>query len=109
MSAPLVVDVTSVSTARELHAVLARHLAFPGYYGHNWDAFWDCINDAGQSSMPNTLELVGLSALAARLPREAARLVQSLSQYQRQRPSFRFLGAQPTVQPDGPASGGSAR
>lgn len=109
MSAPLVVDVTAVSTARELHAVLVRHWAFPGYYEHNWDAFWDCISDADQASMPNTLELVGLSALDARLPREAALLVQSLSQYQQQRPSFRFLGAQPTVQRDGPAFGGSAR
>lgn len=30
---------------RELMTVLGRALRFPGYYGRNLDAFWDCVRE----------------------------------------------------------------
>ncbi|MFC5668106.1 barstar family protein [Kitasatospora misakiensis] len=33
-------------TTAALFAEWAGALAFPGYFGHNWDAFEECLNDA---------------------------------------------------------------
>lgn len=51
-----------------LHEYLSKKLNFPGYYGYNFDAFWDCITDEKQSSMPNVLVVEGLEALKSICP-----------------------------------------
>jgi ribonuclease inhibitor len=63
------IDLSAISTSRELQLLLARSLDFPGFYGCNWDAFWDAIT--GLVAMPRRLRLVGWSALVARLPEDA--------------------------------------
>jgi ribonuclease inhibitor len=64
-------DVSGLRSGPELHELLATKLGFPGYYGRNWDAFWDCITDPDQSRMPSVLRVRGWAALAQRLPRDA--------------------------------------
>jgi ribonuclease inhibitor len=64
-------DLTSVLSRDQLHDLLAARLGFPGYYGRNWDAFWDCITDPEQSELPKVLRIRGWPTLCTRLPREA--------------------------------------
>jgi len=64
-------DLGTIETSLDLHLMLRDRLQFPDYYGENWDAFWDCIRDDEQSSMPTTLRLRGWDALQRRLPRDA--------------------------------------
>jgi RNAse (barnase) inhibitor barstar len=40
-----------ITTKEELLRELAKHLRFPGYFGENWDALWECIRDL--SWLPN--------------------------------------------------------
>lgn len=66
------VELGAVSSKRALHETLARALGFPGWYGHNWDAFWDAIT--GLVEMPMSLHLTGWSKFAVQLPAEAQTL-----------------------------------
>lgn len=82
----VVVTVSDVFKTEELHQRLMTALAFPGFYGRNWDAFWDAIT--GLVEMPHTLRLVGWQALEAHLPRDACVLRQCLERMQQQYPAL---------------------
>lgn len=100
MSTQLEIDVSHAATARELHALLAYQLSFPSYYGHTWDAFWDCVTDPEQSKMPSVLHIVGFSSLASKLPREAQLFQQCLTELQQERPELEVVLAQQGIQAD---------
>ncbi len=63
------VNLAAVESAAALHALLSESLGFPGWYGCNWDAFWDAIT--GLVEMPETLQLNGWRELETKLPRDA--------------------------------------
>lgn len=42
-----VVRGSKCATEAALHDEFAAALQFPGYYGDNWNALWDCITDLG--------------------------------------------------------------
>ena len=65
----VVIDLSEAASDSQLHAILARALEFPDFYGRNWNAFWDAIT--GLVVMPCGLRLVGWSSFAARMPNEA--------------------------------------
>lgn len=41
----LTIDGAEIHTIPQLHQVFARTLAFPEWYGRNFDALYDCLND----------------------------------------------------------------
>src|SRR3954471_504838 len=46
MGAALVAEVPpGIQTKSDLLRALAEQLHFPDYFGANWDALWDCLND----------------------------------------------------------------
>lgn len=45
--APSVVDGRASRTRAAFFKEVARALAFPAYFGHNWDALVDCLRDTG--------------------------------------------------------------
>lgn len=80
---PIHIDVSGVSTAQDLHARLARGLSFPDWYGHNWDAFEECLVDLpGQV----TMILRGGRALQETLTRDLHLLHGVLAEHARQHP-----------------------
>ena len=70
----ITIDVGFASNAKSLHEMFAAVLGFPGYYGMNWNAFWDCVASDDQSTMPRHLVLKGLSRLEEKLPEDARHL-----------------------------------
>ena len=93
MNAPLnvgvlEVDLSAPETSIELHVLLWDRLSFPSYYGRNWDAFWDCITDPEQSSMPRVLRLKGWTALSRKMPRDARLLRNALQALPSERPEI---------------------
>lgn len=58
----IVIDVSNIYNAKELHLLLKETLEFPDLYGENWDDFWDCI--AGfVCHLPNKMIFDGWSKL----------------------------------------------
>ena len=65
--------------ADALHAVLARTLDFPDWYGANWDGLLDCLRDLSWAPSPGYVLVVrGLADLQAAAPDEAATFVSVL-------------------------------
>jgi len=73
----LILDVGGVAASADLHERIASALHLPDYYGRNWDAFEECIRH--DLPVPALITVQGLEALRQTLPRDAALLIQCLS------------------------------
>ncbi|GKS73318.1 barstar family protein [Acidovorax sp. SUPP950] len=80
------VDLRGVATPEELQAQLMKLLDFPGWYGMNWNAFWDAIT--GLVEMPLRLRFVGWADFELRQPFSANQLRECLSQMQTELPTL---------------------
>ncbi|HEX8605571.1 MAG TPA: barstar family protein [Pseudoduganella sp.] len=82
----VVLDLTGVASISQLHQLLSEALEFPGWYGKNWDAFWDAIT--GLVEMPAQLHFVGWDVLEAQLPSDAQALKNCLDEMHTQFPTI---------------------
>ena len=64
----VVLDLSAVESAEELHREIAQCLAFPAWYGGNLDALHDCLTDLNE---PTELVVRGETALDDLLGRRA--------------------------------------
>ncbi len=69
---------TAISDGSALLKALGQAVAFPPYYGANWDAAEECLRDLGERYPSGCALLVDhASRLWQRLPREMGQLVSS--------------------------------
>ena len=87
MDTELLLDMSGILDEETLHEYLSKKLNFPGYYGYNFDAFWDCITDEEQSSMPEHLIVEGLAEFKRLLPQQHSLFVSCLKDYERKLPN----------------------
>ncbi len=73
----LEIDVGEIQTPEELQRLLCERLDFPGFYGMNWDAFWDAIT--GLVEMPKVLRFRNHKLLESRLPDDYRTLMKCLN------------------------------
>ena len=66
------IDLSPIQTEEQLHDLLSDALAFPEFYGKNWDAFWDSITDLVE--LPQRIEFTGSQSLKSVLPISYAQL-----------------------------------
>jgi RNAse (barnase) inhibitor barstar len=81
MDEELLIDVSGIMDLETFHEYVSTKLGFPGYYGYNLDAFWDCITDKAQSSMPRRLIVEGLADLNHYLPQLHNGFIKCLEDY----------------------------
>ena len=55
------IDGTAVTDRAALYALFAEALEFPGYFGNNLDALYDCLGDVGEDTV---IDLARPDALA---------------------------------------------
>jgi len=69
------IDGATIKDGPDLLAALCRALAFPPYYGQNWDAAEECLRDIGERYPRGAALLIeGAGTLWQRLPRETGQL-----------------------------------
>ena len=73
----VVIDLSAVTTFDDLQRLLMETLDFPGWYGCNWNAFWDAIT--GLVQMPYRLRLNGWTQFEQRFPDDARLMRECLS------------------------------
>lgn len=81
----VMIDLSRVSDTRMLHSVLSEALEFPGWYGGNWDAFWDAIT--GLVALPVELKFTGWASFEQRFPHDANIMRQCFSEMAEQYPA----------------------
>jgi len=86
MNEELLIDMSGIMDEETFHEYVSKKLNFPGYYGYNLNAFWDCITDEDQSSMPKKLIVEGLAALNGFLPELHDGFVECLQDYEKEYP-----------------------
>ena len=78
----LEIDLNSVRSAEDLQILLEEKLCFPGFYGRNWNAFWDAIT--GLVQLPSKIRFLGWENFESRLPEDACLMRECLTDYQRE-------------------------
>lgn len=76
-------DLSGVETPDALQETLARAFGFPDYYGHNWNAFWDCIST---TSMPKRLRIRGWENVRRKCPLDGTVMLECLADLNREYP-----------------------
>ena len=72
------VDVSTIGSEADLMDALATEMAFPDYFGRNWDAVDECLRDFSWRPAQGYLVIVqGSDSLASTLPDEARLLLDS--------------------------------
>jgi len=82
----VVLDIAGVASISQLHQLLSHTLEFPGWYGKNWDAFWDAIT--GLVEMPEQLQFIGWNSFEARFPNDAQIMKNCLDEMSRKFPTW---------------------
>ena len=73
------IDLSTVQSVAELHIVFQERFQFPGFYGRNWDAFWDSIT--GLVKLPDRVRFLGWLTFESRFPRDARIMRKCFSDY----------------------------
>ncbi len=75
----LTIKFSSNLNINDIHQALAKALEFPEFYGANWDAFNDCINDDKLSNPPETLIIKGWDHFINKYPIDAKTFTSTIS------------------------------
>lgn len=73
------IDLQEIGSIDELHQVFKDRLAFPDFYGRNWDAFWDTIT--GLVELPEQLTLLHWSSFVRKFPKDGKILLRLVRDY----------------------------
>jgi len=74
----ILLDLSGIIDTETFHEYVSKKLDFPGYYGQNFDAFWDCLLDLNKDSH---IRVEGLAELKNNLPETYEKFMQCIKEY----------------------------
>jgi RNAse (barnase) inhibitor barstar len=83
-----ILDTSGIHSDLELHKYLSKIFKFPDYYGRNWDAFDECIQD--YILIPHKIIVKHYDELESNLPSAAKQLRKSLIDLENEKVKIEF-------------------
>ena len=88
----IIIDFSTCKYVDEIHEKLKESFGFPDYYGRNWSAFWDYLDDfCGDRSSETTVHVDGLNRLSKDLRSYAEKMVEIMRRAEEQYPLVHFV------------------
>lgn len=77
----ILLDLSGIIDKETFHEYISKKMDFPGYYGQNFDAFWDCFLDLDEDSH---IRVEGLIELKKNLPQTYEKFIQCVNDYNKE-------------------------
>ena len=88
----IIIDFSTCKYVDEIHENLKESFGFPDYYGRNWSAFWDYLDDfCGDRTSETTVHVDGLNHLSKELRSYAEKMVEIMRRAEEQYPLVHFV------------------
>lgn len=88
----IIIDFSTCKYVDEIHEKLKESFDFPDYYGRNWSAFWDYLDDfCGDRTSETTVHVDGLNRLSKDLRSYAEKMVEIMRRAEEQYPLVHFV------------------
>ena len=88
----IIIDFSNCKCVSEIHEKLKESFGFPDYYGRNWSAFWDCLDDfCGDRTSQTVIRVTGLNGLSKDLRGYVDKMVEIMNRAEKGYPDVHFL------------------
>ena len=88
----IIIDFSTCKYVDEIHEKLKESFGFPDYYGRNWSAFWDYLDDfCGDKTSETTVHVDGLDRLSKDLRIYSEKMVEIMRRAEEQYPLVHFV------------------
>ena len=77
----ILLELSGIIDTETFHEYVSKKLDFPGYYGQNFDAFWDCFLDLNEELQ---IRVEGLTELKKNLPQTHDKFIQFVNDYNKE-------------------------
>ena len=86
----LTLDFSDCKYPSEIHLVLKEGFGLPEYYGENWDALWDCLDDRFFGANAYDISIYGYTTLPEELRDYCALMLKVFDDVGKEYPNVTF-------------------
>ena len=87
----ILLDFSGCTAADDVHEEIKRKFGFPEYYGENWDALWDLMEDFAISEGERSVLITGKEKLSKDMKEYLMEAIDVFKDIEKQYPNIKFI------------------